>query len=393
MTPDRIVEFAEGLGRIAASGGGSNALAAYLAETAGAGVLIEDADWRHVAAAGTGSLPATARDLFDAGITEIRMARAHRNGSPASSFPIVAGQSQLGWLSVFGARVDDATAEALARLTASVVAIDLARDQGGGRGRRRMFWDRLASGAYQDTNAARDDAAARGVSVAPHYVAIVLESEASSEESVAGEMSALRALVSDAFHCSDAELGLLERGTQLIAVVPTPREVDVENAQTAAALLPKTAIKRKIAVRFSGGVSSAVPMLDVPRAIASAGVALAIARRIYQGPRVAAYADLGIYPLLFEGARVDELQRFAAGVLAPLRDYDEKHQTELGRTLRLYFSVGENVKTASAELNVHRHTVFYRLRQIGEITGRSLESAHDQLTLRLAIAIDALHTI
>jgi purine catabolism regulator len=75
-----------------------------------------------------------------------------------------------------------------------------------------------------------------------------------------------------------------------------------------------------------------------------------------------------------------------------LRAYDEKHQTELERTLRLYFATGQNVKTAAADLNVHRHTVFYRLRQIAEISGRSLESAHDQLTLRLAIAIDALHT-
>ena len=39
---------------------------------------------------------------------------------------------------------------------------------------------------------------------------------------------------------------------------------------------------------------------------------------------------------------------------------------------------------------VHRHTVFYRLRQISEISGHDLDSAHDQLTLRTAMAIDAL---
>jgi DNA-binding PucR family transcriptional regulator len=42
-------------------------------------------------------------------------------------------------------------------------------------------------------------------------------------------------------------------------------------------------------------------------------------------------------------------------------------------------------------LNVHRHTVFYRLRQIAEICARSLDAPHDQLTLRLAVAIDELH--
>jgi len=107
---------------------------------------------------------------------------------------------------------------------------------------------------------------------------------------------------------------------------------------------------------------------------------------------VVAYDELGAYPLLYEGADVLRLQGFARRVLAPLRAYDEKHQTELERTLRLFFAVGQNVKTAAAQLNVHRHTVFYRLRQIGEIAGCSLESPHDQLTLRLAVAIDALHS-
>ena len=95
---------------------------------------------------------------------------------------------------------------------------------------------------------------------------------------------------------------------------------------------------------------------------------------------------------MLSGAGAQALREFSRRTLAPLRAYDEKHQTELERTLRLYFSVGENVKTAAAELNVHRHTVFYRLRQIGEISGCSLDDPHDQLTLRMAIAIDALTT-
>ena len=107
--------------------------------------------------------------------------------------------------------------------------------------------------------------------------------------------------------------------------------------------------------------------------------------------RVAAYEDLGAYPLLYSGAGLDALRAFSQRVLAPLRAYDEKHQTELERTLALYFEVGQNVKTAAAQLHVHRHTVFYRLRQIGEICSCSLESSGDQLTLRLAIAIHALH--
>jgi purine catabolism regulator len=117
-----------------------------------------------------------------------------------------------------------------------------------------------------------------------------------------------------------------------------------------------------------------------------------IARRLFGGSRVMPYDDLGVYPLLLRGgATSNELREFSDRILAPLRAYDEKHQTELIRTLRLYFDVGQNVKTAAAELSVHRHTVFYRLRQIAEISGHDLDSAHDQLTLRTAMAIDALN--
>jgi PucR family transcriptional regulator, purine catabolism regulatory protein len=173
--------------------------------------------------------------------------------------------------------------------------------------------------------------------------------------------------------------------------MPAAREVDAENAKTAATLLPKSAAKRKPGLRIAGGVSSSVGALDAQRGVAAAEAALTIARRIYGAGRVASYEELGAYPLLYRGASAEHLEQLARSVLAPLRAYDEKHQTELERTLGLYFTTGQNVKTTASELNVHRHTVFYRLRQITEICGRSLESPHDQLTLRLAIAIDALH--
>ena len=103
------------------------------------------------------------------------------------------------------------------------------------------------------------------------------------------------------------------------------------------------------------------------------------------------YDDLGVYPLLHRtGATREDWRAFATRVLDPLRAYDDKHQTELVRTLKLFFDVGQNIKEAAANLNVHRHTVFYRLRQIGEIGRLDLDSPHDQLTVRAALAVDAL---
>ncbi len=74
MTPQAIVEFTEALARIAASGGGAKALTAHLARTLGGGVLLEDAHWRHLAAAGAGPMPASARATVEAGARARRCA-------------------------------------------------------------------------------------------------------------------------------------------------------------------------------------------------------------------------------------------------------------------------------------------------------------------------------
>jgi sugar diacid utilization regulator len=379
MTPHRIVEFIEELTRVAAAGGGAKALAAHLSEATGAGVLVEDAEWRHIATAGKGSLPATARGLANG--------RAH-------TVPIAAGAIQLGHLSVFpdaGGLLDDGLLLA-ARLAAAAIGLELAREADGGRSRRRTFWERLIAGAYHELSGAREDANARGITLAAHYVCVALEAESAGDQDNAPAMADLRALAADAFRSSEADVGIIERGVTLIVLLPAAREVDAENAKTAALLLPKTAAKRKPGLRIAGGVSPAVGALEAQRGVGGAEAALTIARRIYGIGHVASLDELGAYPLLYGGASTEQLQELAQRVLAPLRAYDEKHQTELERTLALYFQTGQNVKTTSTLLNVHRHTVFYRLRQIADISGRSLESAHDQLTLRLAIAIDALYS-
>jgi DNA-binding PucR family transcriptional regulator len=217
----------------------------------------------------------------------------------------------------------------------------------------------------------------------------VLEADGSDETpSSPGE---LRTLAGETFRSTDGEVGMLERGVTLFVFVPASRSIDASNARTAAALLPKAVARRKPQARISGGVGIATAASDLRESAETAQAALAIGRRIFGNGHVAVYEELGAYRLLYEGADLNRLRAFAGETLAPLRAYDEQHQTELERTLKLYFAVGQNVKTAAAQLNVHRHTVFYRLRQIGEICSRSLDTPHDQLTLRLAVAIDELH--
>lgn len=373
MKPEEIVDFAEALAKIAASGGGAKALSAHLAQTCGAGVLLEDVNWRHLAAAGSGNFPATARSVVEA-------------GAPGRAARVSTGSHQIGWLTLFGTD-SDPDAALLLRLTAAALGTELGR-AASSRGRKASFWEAALAGEFHDAAGAREEAASHGIAVAPNYVAIALEAEADAD-APRPDVNALRTLATDGFR--GAEVGFVERGATLFVLVPATRAVDASNAKTAATLLPRNAARRKPPLRISGGASGLEALTAMPCAAAAAETALAIGRRLFGAGHVALYDELGAYRFIYEGADVERLRAFAAQTLAPLRAYDEKHQTELERTLKLYFQVGQNVKTAAERLNVHRHTVFYRLRQIAEITGRSLESPHDQLTLRLAVSIDELH--
>ena len=184
---------------------------------------------------------------------------------------------------------------------------------------------------------------------------------------------------------------MIERGGGFFFLVPAPLEVDAANARTAATLIPRGIGRAGLDVKIVGGVGRHAEMIAVAQSVDEAREAMTIARRMFGGARVMPYDDLGVYPLLHRtGATREDWRTFATRVLDPLRAYDDKHQTELVRTLKLFFDVGQNIKEAAARLNVHRHTVFYRLRQIGEIGRLDLDSPHDQLTVRAALAVDAL---
>ncbi|MBC5810832.1 MAG: helix-turn-helix domain-containing protein [Candidatus Eremiobacteraeota bacterium] len=396
-TSDELVEFAEALARIASSGGGAKALAAHLASTLNAAILVEDADWRHVALAGAGSrtVPASSREMIASagqavnGVAHLPSASEAVEGLAVR---IRAGDSTLGWLSAFPKA--DAVGERLPllRLTAATIAVEMARDAGSGKSRQKSFWDRLLARAYDDPIEARDDAASRGISLANAYVAVAVEAEGLDETNAPAKAGDLRRIALETLRSGSGDIVALERGGGLVFLCPAPLEVDAQNVRTAATLIPRAATKAHFGARVLGGVGRAAEAIDAHRTVEEARESLFIARRLFGGSRVMPYDDLGIYPLLLRGGTsAAQLREFSQRILAPLRAYDDKHQTELVRTLRLYFEVGQNVKTAAGELSVHRHTVFYRLRQIADITSLDLDGPHDQLTLRTAMAIDALN--
>lgn len=366
MTAEGVVAFAEALAQIAAGAGGAPGLAARLASEVGGSVIVRDASGALVAAAGP--------RVTDA---------------PEARLPILAGEMIVGHLSVYDGRGAALRPTHAIRLAAGALAVELARAAASSSGHDGSFWERLLDGAFLDALSARDEAAARGITTASTYVAICFDAEAPLESDL--DHTKLGQFVKNAFASIDPGAMPLARAGSRMVLVGTNREVDAANARTAAQLLPRALAKKFPGVRFCAGVGDPAPLLNLAHSVSQALAAMTIGRRIFGPGYVGVYEDLGAYAALLEGWAPDRLRAFSQRTLAPLRAYDEKHQTELLRTLARYFALGENVKTAAAELTVHRHTVLYRLRQIAEICGTGLQDPHDQLTLRMALAIDALN--
>lgn len=80
-------------------------------------------------------------------------------------------------------------------------------------------------------------------------------------------------------------------------------------------------------------------------------------------------------------------QRILDAALAPLREYDRTHRSELTATLRAYLDATLNVTRAAGRLTVHPNTVVYRLRRIRELTGFDTAAIDQLVTLYLALKL------
>ena len=223
-------------------------------------MLVEDAQWRHLAAAGGSGMPSSVQPLLEQNATA--QFQKLRNGHAGRTIAIVSGGTALGRLSIFGGGDLDAFEHA-ARLTASAIAVELAREAGAQPGRRRTFWEQLIAETYHDAVAVRDDAASRGIALATHYVAVALEAET-------GEPGAFRAAALDAFRGGEGDAGVLERSGLLVIFVPASREVDASNTRTAAAMLQRNLQKKELEVRISGGVGTRTSVFELHHSLAQA---------------------------------------------------------------------------------------------------------------------------
>lgn len=99
------------------------------------------------------------------------------------------------------------------------------------------------------------------------------------------------------------------------------------------------------------------------------------------------YDEIGIYRVFFELQDNEVLYNLLEENLGALIRYDSDNDSEMVHTLEVYLEQNCNIAATTDALYVHRNTVKYRIKRIGEILGRDLKDVTVQFNLRMAFKI------
>jgi sugar diacid utilization regulator len=125
---------------------------------------------------------------------------------------------------------------------------------------------------------------------------------------------------------------------------------------------------------------------ELPRAASEALLAANVAEGDSAGAPLA-FEQTGAYRLLLSAMSENptELQRFYAETVEPLLAYDEQYETDLVRTLETFLEADGNVAGTAQRLFTHRHTIYYRLERVRELSGLDVSSSDGREKLSLGL--------
>ncbi|MDB5065598.1 MAG: hypothetical protein JWM18_2032 [Chloroflexi bacterium] len=99
--------------------------------------------------------------------------------------------------------------------------------------------------------------------------------------------------------------------------------------------------------------------------------------------------DLGLLGVLIDSSASGALERFWQRRLAPLREYDARERSDLCGSLAAFFEEG-GLRRAARRMNLHPNSFNYRLRRAEQIGGFSLADPDARLELQLALRCQRL---
>ena len=178
--------------------------------------------------------------------------------------------------------------------------------------------------------------------------------------------------------------------TTLVILWPAESAADVEGARQLVMDLQKEAVKRSgtARARVRAGIGGYHPGLrGISGSYLEAQQALEVGRKLRPDAVVHRHDEVIPQLVLAQNPRLAE--RFVLHNLGPLLDVKTRNREQLLETLQAYVATG-SVKDAAGALNLHRHTVLYRLDKLRELLGADLDSPARLLRLQLAMDLRKL---
>ncbi|MGZ4480905.1 MAG: GAF domain-containing protein [Gaiellales bacterium] len=136
--------------------------------------------------------------------------------------------------------------------------------------------------------------------------------------------------------------------------------------------------------RCEGPESYATGFEEADHAVAAASV-------VSSDPSVISFDDLGAYKYLLRVSQDGRVRDRRGAALQKLREYDERHRSQLLLTLEEYLKRRGNIAAAAQTLYVHPNTLRQRLRRIQDLTGLDV-SDEDWLMIEIELKLLRLET-
>jgi len=173
-------------------------------------------------------------------------------------------------------------------------------------------------------------------------------------------------------------------GAEVLVLVPGGDEASA--ARAAQAILNEMEASLAVYVFALGRSRITEDPSELPRAASEALLAANVAQGSSNGAALA-FDETGAYRLLLSSMSENpsELQRFYAETVEPLVAYDEQYETDLVRTLETFLEADGNVAGTAQRLFTHRHTIYYRLERVRELSGLDVSSSDGREKLSLGL--------
>lgn len=167
-----------------------------------------------------------------------------------------------------------------------------------------------------------------------------------------------------------------------IAVVPLRGRTPADLAEHLRAGVETLSAQQdtRVCVGLSGALTGAAALRG---GVAESGHARRLAEA--RGGGVVTSDEIYTHGLLLATVPGDVRRSFADRLLSPVLAYDERHQSDLIRTLGAFLDTAGSWHACAEQLHVHVNTVRYRIKRIEDLTGRDLSTMSDRVDFYLAL--------